>query len=255
MSTTEKTPPEGVHHYDSADEVPFEITKYWHQRFEIFSKYDEGIWMTDDAWFGATPEPVANKVAEHIAAAPKSKTVLVDAFAGAGGNTIAFALSGRWKQIFAIEKDPKALACAKHNAEVYGVAKKIWWIEEDVFKVFAKQLKAVKKSAVVFASPPWGGTSTDSENKQMASANRSQGPSYTDYEVYDLSVMQPYPLEQLYSTFSTLSNEVVLYLPRTSDLRQLAKQAKDDQEVKVTHYCMHGASKALCAYFGDFAVD
>jgi trimethylguanosine synthase len=89
----------------------------------------------------------------------------------------------------------------------------------------------------------------------MASANRSQGPSYTDYEVYDLSVMQPYPLQQLYSTFSTLSNEVVLYLPRTSDLRQLAKQAKDDQEVKVTHYCMHGASKALCAYFGDFAVD
>ena len=51
--------PEGVHHYETADEVPFEISKYWHQRYEIFSKYDEGIWMTDDAWFGVTPEPVA----------------------------------------------------------------------------------------------------------------------------------------------------------------------------------------------------
>ena len=33
--------------------------RYWHQRHMIYSKYDEGIWMTDDAWFGITPEPVA----------------------------------------------------------------------------------------------------------------------------------------------------------------------------------------------------
>lgn len=51
--------PDGVHHYDDAEDVPFEISKYWHQRYDIFSKYDEGIWMTDDAWFGVTPEPVA----------------------------------------------------------------------------------------------------------------------------------------------------------------------------------------------------
>jgi len=50
--------------------------------------------MTDDAWFGVTPEPVANKVAEDLAAlTSKSKTVLIDMFAGAGGNVIAFALS------------------------------------------------------------------------------------------------------------------------------------------------------------------
>lgn len=55
-------PPEGVHHYDTADEAPFEISKYWHQRYEIFSKYDDGVWMTDDAWFGVTPEPVATCV-------------------------------------------------------------------------------------------------------------------------------------------------------------------------------------------------
>ena len=33
--------------------------RYYHQRYSIFSKYDEGIWMTEDAWFGVTPEPVA----------------------------------------------------------------------------------------------------------------------------------------------------------------------------------------------------
>lgn len=35
------------------------VGRYYHQRHQIFSKYDEGIWMTEDAWFGVTPEPVA----------------------------------------------------------------------------------------------------------------------------------------------------------------------------------------------------
>ena len=34
-------------------------TRYWQQRYDIFSRYDDGVWMTDDAWFGVTPEPVA----------------------------------------------------------------------------------------------------------------------------------------------------------------------------------------------------
>lgn len=29
----------------------------------MFSKYDEGILMTDSAWYGVTPEPVAKYVA------------------------------------------------------------------------------------------------------------------------------------------------------------------------------------------------
>ena len=158
MGATDPSPPEGVYHYEAAHELSHETTKYWHQRYEIFSKYDEGIWMTEETWFGVTPEPVANKIAEHVATAPKSKTVLIDAFAGAGGNTIAFALSGRWRQIFAVEKDPKALACAKHNAEVYGVANKIVFIDGDVFNELTKgRLKTITKNAVIFGSPPWGG--------------------------------------------------------------------------------------------------
>ena len=66
--------------------------------------------------------------------------------------------------------------------------------------------------------------------------------------------MQPYSLGKLYTSFSGLTSDVVLYLPRTSDLRQLVKQARKDEKLEVTHYCMHGASKALCVFFGDFAV-
>ncbi|KXL49816.1 MAG: hypothetical protein FE78DRAFT_27921 [Acidomyces sp. 'richmondensis'] len=225
----------GVHHYSSAEDVPSQISKYWHQRYNLFSKYDDGIWMTDDAWFGVTPEPVAKRIAQDVAAAPESKKILIDAFAGAGGNTIAFALSGRWKQIFAIEKDPIVLACAKHNAEVYGVANKIWFVEGDCFNILQNRLKGQAKNAVIFASPPWG------------------GPTYKDYEVFDLRAMQPYSLSDLHSLFSCFTNDIVLYLPRTADLRQIAQYANQDNgKLKVTHYCMHGASKALCVYFGAF---
>ncbi|KAK4500533.1 hypothetical protein PRZ48_008722 [Zasmidium cellare] len=230
-------PPDGVHYYESADEVPANITKYWLQRQNIFSKYDEGVWLTDDAWFGVTPEPVAKKIADHVATAPAAKTVLIDAFAGAGGNVIAFALSGRWKQIFAVEKDPKTLACAKHNAEIYGVAKKIFWIEGDIFNVLKTRLKSIAKNAVIFASPPWG------------------GPSYTDFDVFDLSYMEPYSLSHLYDAFNTASSEVALYLPRTTDIRQLAKYAKKDEKLQVVHYCVKGASKALTVYYGSFQVN
>ena len=98
------------------------------------------------------------KIAEHLAKIlPKEKTVLIDAFAGAGGNSIAFALSGRFDRIFAIEKDEEVLKCAKHNAEIYGVKNKIWFVKGDCFNVLPKQYKKIGKDAVIFASPPWGG--------------------------------------------------------------------------------------------------
>lgn len=224
-----------IHHYEDVSEVPQELQKYWWQRYDIFFKYDDGVWMTDDLWFGVTPEPIACKIAEQMAnALPASKTTIIDAFAGAGGNAIAFARSGRWERIFAFEKDPDVLKCAKHNAGVYGVANKIWWVEGDCFEKLKQRFPDFRDDAVVFASPPWG------------------GPTYRGDQVFDLKTMQPYNLHKLYSDFTKISKEVVLYLPRTSDLNQLAKYVPENQNIQVAHYCMWGASKALCAYYGDF---
>lgn len=64
--------------------------------------------------------------------------------------------------------------------------------------------------------------------------------------------MQPYSMQQLHDAFTAVSKDTVLYLPRTSDLRQVAKYVKKGDKLKVTHYCMHGASKAICVFFGDF---
>lgn len=48
-----------THFCDFCDGFTHNLDRYYHQRFSIFSKYDEGVWMTEDAWFGVTPEPVA----------------------------------------------------------------------------------------------------------------------------------------------------------------------------------------------------
>jgi trimethylguanosine synthase len=65
--------------------------------------------------------------------------------------------------------------------------------------------------------------------------------------------MQPYNLEALMTSFQALTKEIVLYLPRTSDVRQLAAWHTGDGKLWVTHYCMKGASKALCAFYGSLS--
>ena len=140
--------------------------------------------MTDDAWFGVTHESVAkyvafavcnlkltrrSTIAQHMAeAAPPNRSIIIDAFCGVGGNTIAFALSGKWKRVYAIEKDSKTLECAKHNAEIYGVADKITWFHGDCFEILGAvestnntvtALQAIASTfGVIFGSPPWGGS-------------------------------------------------------------------------------------------------
>jgi len=219
---------EDCHHYSRISEVPWDIQKYWHQRHSIFSNYDEGIYMTDDAWFGVTPEPVARQIAADIATtADASKTIVIDIFAGAGGNAIAFALSCRWERVIAIERDASVLACAQHNADIYGAASRIEWVHADCFS-FISANQSYFPNTVIFASPPWG------------------GPGYRTDEIFDLSTMQPYSVNQIHEACK--KTESALYLPRTSDLRQIAKLAPEGKKVDVVQYCMEGASKALVAY-------
>lgn len=61
--------------------------------------------------------------------------------------------------------------------------------------------------------------------------------------------MQPYSIHDLLNAFRDLTSEVILYLPRTSDLRQLAARVQEDEKVTVIHYCMEGASKVYQTSF------
>jgi trimethylguanosine synthase len=71
----------------------------------------------------------------------------------------------------------------------------------------------------------------------------------------------------LFTPLKLLTDDIALFLPRTADLRQIAalcpgtnetsreQNEENDGEgkykkIEVVHYCMYGASKGLCAYFG-----
>ena len=62
-------------------------------------------------------------------------SVVVDAFAGVGGNAIQFALT--CDRVIAVELCPQRLETARHNAQVYGVAHKIDFICGDFLEVAA----------------------------------------------------------------------------------------------------------------------
>lgn len=58
--------------------------------------------------------------------------------------------------------------------------------------------------------------------------------------------MQPYSLKDLYTAYQASTPDAfVLYLPRNSDLNEIAKYAPKEQgkKLEVTHYCMSGWSK------------
>ena len=170
------------------------------------------------------------------------ETVL-DAFCGIGGNTIQFALSASCKRVIAVDKDQTAIDCARHNARIYGVLDKIEFIVGDVFQLIEERDPRLVVDAV-FMSPPWG------------------GPSYRDFGVFDLDTLEPYPghvlsfpcvfsgdvliglrnRTYLVEQAQKISPNFALYLPRTSDLNQVAK-IMPGPKVQAIHYCVRQRSK------------
>lgn len=76
-------------------------TKYFEQRYNLFSLYDKGIQLDDESWYSVTPELVAHHQAARCS---KVSSVIVDACCGVGGNTIAF--SSYCHRVIAIDVDP-----------------------------------------------------------------------------------------------------------------------------------------------------
>lgn len=179
--------------------------------------------------------------------------VLVDLFAGAGGNTIQFAASGRWDRVVAVERDAATLACAQHNAEAYGLPPgAVTWVHANCFDLLHRLVHhpdtldnsgaafwdddmaglPLARGFEVFASPPWGGVG------------------YEGAEVFDLeTMMEPYTLTEISAACRPMAH--ALFLPRNGDLAQLARLVPDGSGAKldVVQYCIQGASKGLVAYY------
>ncbi|GJX67951.1 RNA cap guanine-N2 methyltransferase [Tanacetum coccineum] len=201
------------------------ISKYWRQRYLLFSKYDDGIKMDEEGWFSATPECIAKHHAFRC-----GNGIVVDCFTGVGGNAIRFA--PKCTHIIAIDIDPKKIEYAQHNAAVYGVKDHIEFITGDCF-ILAQNLKA----DAVFLSPPWG------------------GPEYTKARNFDINAMlKPHDGQFLFNVAKEIAPRIVMFLPRNVDIDQLAElslSANPPWTLEVEKNILNGHLKAITAYFTD----
>ncbi|KAI3465346.1 hypothetical protein Pfo_022009 [Paulownia fortunei] len=204
-------------------EVPPSISKYWCQRYQLFSRFDYGIKMDEEGWFSVTPEPIAKYHAVRC-----GNGAIVDFFTGVGGNAIQFA---QWsKHVIAIDIDPNKIDYARHNAAIYGVDDNIDFIKGDSFSL-APKLKA----HTVFMSPPWG------------------GPAYSKVKKFDINTMlQPHDGQFLFNAGKGIAPKIVMFLPRNVDINQLAElclSATPPWSLEVERNFLNGRLKAITAYF------
>ncbi|CAH0398618.1 unnamed protein product [Chilo suppressalis] len=208
-------------------EIPAELRetpkmlKYWKKRHSLFHRFDEGIKLDLESWFSVTPESVAWHIANKFAF-----DIVIDAFCGAGGNTIQFART--CKKVIAIDIDPVKVEMARHNATVYGVADRIEFRVGDFFTM-APQLEA----DMVFLSPPWG------------------GPNYSENYEYDLETMlEPKPASELMDVARNITTNIALYLPRNTRSDQIITIAKEiGSSVEVEQSYLDKRFVAITAYF------
>ncbi|EYU25431.1 hypothetical protein ABFS82_03G043100 [Erythranthe guttata] len=204
-------------------EVCPSISKYWCQRYLLFSRFDSGIKMDEEGWFSVTPETLAKHHAVRCGSG-----VIVDVFTGVGGNAIQFAQ--RSKHVIAIDIDPNKIDYARHNAAIYGVDDNIDFITGDSFSL-APKLKA----NTVFMSPPWG------------------GPAYSKVKKFDINTMlKPHDGQFLFDAGKKIARKIVMFLPRNVDIDQLAElslSATPPWSLEVERNYLNGRLKAVTAYF------
>jgi RNA cap guanine-N2 methyltransferase len=192
-------------HGDCGDGIlnPFEPTvvphKYWAQRHRLFTKFDDGVQLDRDGWFSVTPQVIAEHIAQRLVGIDTthgaSRTsdcglVVMDPFAGVGGNVIALALRPEVELVVAADLNAERLRMCLNNCRVYQVPiHKVLFVVADadwllsqyqggqlkpaaaaktetsqalqdyVFVSQATDAKSILPSRLdrIFTSPPWGG--------------------------------------------------------------------------------------------------
>ncbi|WPK22805.1 hypothetical protein PUMCH_000018 [Australozyma saopauloensis] len=217
--------------------LPKQCKKYWNKRYKIFSKYDEGVFLSSELWYSVTPEITAEATALLVKKLiPDCKNVL-DVCCGGGGNTIQFAKL--FERVGGVDINPTNVKCSRHNCLIYGVSEKTWFIEGDWLEL-AKSPKWLPEDLTdgkfdfVFCSPPWG------------------GPNYKHQLTFDLNVMQPFNLRELCNSMMPLAKNFGFFLPRNLDFDQLRQIGWELGFPKTRVVCLRQDSRpmAILAIFG-----
>ena len=168
-----------------------------------------------------TPQAIAEHIAMRL-----SCDVVLDPFAGCGGNVIQLAMT--CKQVIAIDIDPVKIRMAKHNAAIYGVANKIEWIVGNSIDLLPSL-----RADVVFLSPPWGGVDY----------------SRTCFSLNDMRVKGVSGLD-LFAKVRKVSKNIAYYLPRGTPTAVL-EALTPGEPVECENIFLNKQLKVVTAYYGD----
>lgn len=197
---------------NNGKQIPKRLKKYYDKRYKLFSKFDEGVQLNEELWYSVTPEKTAIFLLKLILSYfPKNKAIL-DVFSGGGGNAIQFAKN--FDRIIGIDVNIDNIKCAIANSKVYGVNDKITYLNIDWLEICLneknfKELKDMYDVEILFGSPPWG------------------GPKYLMQDVYDLNLLAPLGFKELLQSFFKITANVVIFLPRNSDINQLSNITRE----------------------------
>ena len=215
-----------------------EAGKYWSRRYELFSRFDEGIALDKESWYSVTPEHIARHIARRMAmgcpaSSERGGRRWIDAFCGAGGNAIQMAIHDPLGTVVAIDIDPRKVELAKHNAQIYGVLDRIQFIVGDFIEL-APELRA----DAIHLSPPWG------------------GPDYTWGDTFDLATMrQTCGLQcdgfMLHELAQRIAPSVCYYIPRNTIRDQLETLAARHPSLscELQQITRYGSVHVLAAYY------
>lgn len=225
-----------MHTYAS---LPSNCKKYWRKRYLIFSKFDDGVFLTSELWYSVTPESTAKSTARLVKKlVPECKNVL-DVCCGGGGNTIQFAKY--FDSVGGVDVNANNIKCSKHNCGVYGVEKNTWFVQGDWNELanssdWVPEWVTGGKFDFIFCSPPWG------------------GPKYKSRDTFDLYTMEPFDLRHLCQGLMKFSENFGLFLPRNLDLDQIREVTRElyGEQGKCRVVCLwqHGAPLGILCIFG-----
>ncbi|KAJ6089766.1 hypothetical protein N7467_004982 [Penicillium canescens] len=261
----DESPPTGVKQYTTTNPPPANLQSFFEKRNQLFTKFDDGIWLNDEGWYSVTPEHLADKITNRIieqlrlhdqkGVASTKKYHLMDAFCGPGGNVLSFARhQSGVSHITTVDISKDMLRIANHNASIYQVpAGSIRFVEGDILQS-SEELKhpsrsklggdwSVKHIDAIFMSPPWGGTKYK---------KREGDEGFETAPAFDLDAM-PVPIASIIAAAKPITPNLAIMLPPTTDPEDVKKHL-DGLPIEIEQYIVDGVLKFIVAFTGDLAM-
>ena len=131
--------------------------------------------------------------------------------------------------MLAVDNNALRLKCARHNAQIYGVADRVDFVLGDVTEIVPR----LHGAGLIFMSPPWG------------------GPEYIELPEYHLTHVPIPHFQSFVKQCLQLTENLVLYLPRNLVIKDIQHLSDISGGCEIEMLRVNGRDKCIAVYCGD----